>query len=111
MELVWMSRSAIPARFRAARTDAIWVAFWARAAVAVGATVTTPAEMRAMSGTRLTSPVVTTSRRVPFRTIVAGWVCAATGASGSIVAARAAARIGLRMDFSEGYGSGPFNAA
>jgi hypothetical protein len=73
IELVWMSRSAMPARFRAARTDAIWVAFWASAAVAVGATVTTPELIRAMSGTRLTSPVVTTSRRVPFRMIVLGW--------------------------------------
>src|SRR5687768_7352701 len=60
-----MSRSSIPARFSAARTRSIRVAFSAIAPVAVDERVTTPAEIMARSGTRLTVPVALTSSRVP----------------------------------------------
>jgi hypothetical protein len=104
-----MSRSAIPARFSACRTEAICRAFCSSAAVAVGAVVTTPALIRAMSGTRLTSPVATTSRRVPLtdrRRRV--WADAWSGRRRS--ASKAASfRIGYRMGSSqsEAAASGP----
>jgi hypothetical protein len=62
---VWMSRSAIPAAFNAARTRSIRAAFSLIAAVALAERVMTPAEIIATSGTRLTSPVAMTSSRVP----------------------------------------------
>src|SRR5215213_7844720 len=65
MLLVWMSRSAIPARFSPARTRSICAAFCASAARAVVARVITPAEMIATSGTRVASPVALMSSRVP----------------------------------------------
>src|SRR5688572_5618118 len=86
MLLVWMSRSAIPARFSAARTRSMRAAFWLIAAVAVAARVTTPAEILAMSGTRLTSPVTLTSSRVPLMVWTTG-TCAGA-AAGSAIAAR-----------------------
>src|SRR3954454_22895688 len=65
MLLVWISRSAIPACLSASRTLAIRVAACWIAPLAVAERVTTPAEMIARSGTRLTSPVALMSRRVP----------------------------------------------
>ena len=61
-----MSLSSIPARFSAARTRSIRAAFSSIAAVAVGCSVCTPAEMIARSGTRVTSPVALMSSRVPL---------------------------------------------
>src|SRR6185437_9604057 len=75
----------MPARRSAARTVAMRRALSASAALAVGATATTPALIRARSGTRLASPVATTSRRVPA-IAGAGAGCAPAAAS------RAAAR-------------------
>ena len=61
-----MSLSAIPARLSAARTRSICAALSAIAPVAVVDLVTTPAEMIARSGTRLTVPVALMSSRVPI---------------------------------------------
>ena len=89
--LVWMSRSAIPARFSAARTRSIRAAFSWIAAVAVGCRVTTPAEMIAMSGTRVTSPVALTSSRVPAIGWHRRWTACAAAAAGSAAAPSASA--------------------
>ena len=80
MLLVWMSRSSIPARFSAARTRSIRLAASWMAPLAVVERVTTPAEMIATSGTRVTSPVALMSSRVPAIDWVidwAGWAAAA----------------------------------
>src|SRR3954469_11194689 len=91
-----MSRSAIPARFNAARTEAIWREFWSSAAAAVGAVVTTPAPIVAMSGTRRASPVATTWRRVaPAGKAASTW--AEAGDAGN--AAQARRRGAIRRSF------------
>src|SRR5215213_2910422 len=56
IEEVWISRSAIPERFRAATTRSIWRLLAPRASAAVVPFVTTPAENTARSGTRLLRP-------------------------------------------------------
>src|SRR5678815_310024 len=53
---VWMSRSAIPDRFKAATTRSIWRLLEPSASAAVTPLVTTPAENTARSGTRLLRP-------------------------------------------------------
>jgi hypothetical protein len=60
-----MSRSAITGALQRLTDRRHRRAFCSSAALAVGAVVTTPALIRAYVGTRLTSPVATTSRRVP----------------------------------------------
>src|SRR5687768_14714309 len=88
-----MSRSAMPAARNAVRTASIRAAFWRIASTAVVAWVTTPALIRTRSGTRATSPVATTSRRVPligrtsFTCAAAGTAAADTAAVSSIAAA------------------------
>ena len=86
--LVWMSRGWTPARASAARTRSIRAAFWRIASTAVGAWVTTPALIRTMSGTRVTSPVATMSSRVP-PIVAAGWLCASAALAGIVAANRA----------------------
>ena len=56
----------------------------------MGAWVTTPALIRTMSGTRVTSPVATTSSRAPLTASAAESVCAAAGTSGTAQASNAA---------------------
>jgi hypothetical protein len=96
IELVWMSLSSIPARLSAARTRSIRAAFCWIAAEAVVARVTTPVEMMATSGTRVTSPLAETSSRVP----AIGWtmlVWAGAAAGAAIAAAASSGTINLFM--------------
>src|SRR5918994_3836289 len=56
IEEVWMSRSVMPERFRAATTRSICRLLLPSASAAVAPWVTTPAEKTARSGTRLLRP-------------------------------------------------------
>jgi hypothetical protein len=62
-------------------------AVFCKAADAVGARETTPAEMIATSGTRVTSPVALMSRRVPAIVCVidACWALAADGKEAALI--------------------------
>jgi hypothetical protein len=68
-------------------------AFWRIASVALGAWVATPALIRTMSGTRVASPVATTSSLVPSIARISAGCCAAAGAAASKAAAIIIARI------------------
>ena len=87
-----MSRSATPALRIAATVAAVRFAFSLIAPAAVGAWVTTPALIVAMSGTALTSPVATTSSRVPA-SIGGGGGPASCAIAGAVSASTAGAII------------------
>ena len=103
-----MSRSATPARLSAAITRSIRAAFSRTASDAVAARVTTPDEMMATSGTRVTSPVALTSSRVPpIVCVIVGpdWAYAAVGAQTAPSAA--ASRIFFMVQASFNSGDAP----
>src|SRR5688500_14495573 len=92
-----MSRSAMPAARNAVRTASIRAAFWRIASTAVVAWVTTPALIRTRSGTRATSPVATTSRRVPLIGRI-GLTCATAGTAAADTAAVSSIAAALTLE-------------